>query len=525
MALCAGLAGALVVGHVKKGNLPAGVRASGSGTGSRLLAAAACTSAVLVPSILSSRHLEAYSHFLGLIVYKMRYVYKPPDPAALPFDVRAFWVGPFHSPDPLHLFVFALPLLLLLPGPMSRLIRRWKKGDFTAALTGFLLMVFLALFLLMQRMLPFFGAFAVVVAGGLPESIGRVRSAPLKRAAAFTAAAVAALMILQVLFWESGFDLWRRAARSLDIPRRRKFVVYPLERDPERGMIDWISANTGAGDVVLSLHYLSPQILTYTGRPTNLNDFFEAPRLREKAGEMLRSLYSSEKKLLSFCRENGSEWLVLSSAVGCDPSLDSPLYQAGFDHMPPDCAAYRMMFEPAALDSFDLVFENEMYRIFRIGVPPAPRKLPASPLFFRGDLLWRSGGDIAVFYDTVMHMYAVTVHASRLMGRGGDAEAEALLVGILEKAYFHPAWRLLDALLVGRGASRERLALAEYAWASDPWRADVCLAAARCRMEAGDRAGAAEVLEACSGIPMTADEADRFGRLVEKTRMEGGNRE
>ena len=333
------------------------------------------------------------------------------------------------------------------------------------------------------------------------------------------AAAVAVIMLLQVLFWEGRADIWREISRELNIPRRAKYVVFPFGRDPEGAMLEWISANTAPDDVIMSLHYLSPQILTYTGRPVNLNDFFEAPRLREKAHTMLRSLYSDEDSLLSFCEKNGSSYLVLSAAAGCDPPKDSPLYQAGFSHLPHGCAAYRMMFEPRSLRSFDIIYENEVYRIFRVGEQPVERRRPASPLFYSGSLLRQADGDTGEFYNTVMHMYAVTARASRLIRAGAGREAEELLAGVLGIEYFHPAWQMLDMLYRKERLTRERLVLAEFAWASDPWRPGVCLSLAESRLAAGDGAGAREPLGVCATLPMTDRERARFERLVSVTKM------
>ena len=230
---------------------------------------------------------------------------------------------------------------------------------------------------------------------------------------------------------------------------------------------------------------------------------------------MLRSLYSSEENFLSFCEENNSDYLVLSAAAGCDPTRDSPLYQAGFDQMPPGCAAYRLMFEPRTLGSFDLLYENEIYRVFKIGEPPVERRRPASPLFYRGDLLRRYNGDIEEFYNTVMYMYGATLRSSRLIGAGAEAEAEELLAGVLRIEYFHPAWQLLDLLYKKQNLTRDRLALAEFAWSSDPWRPGVCLSLAGSRLAAGDRDGARETLGVCATLSMTERQTVRFKRLAE----------
>jgi hypothetical protein len=329
-------------------------------------------------------------------------------------------------------------------------------------------------------------------------------------------AAAAAVMTLQLFFWAGPGDVWREVARTLRIPQRRSFVVYPTAPDPEGDMLRWIQGNTGPGDVILSMHYLSPQILTYTGRPTVLNDFFEAPRLREKAHRFLRALYSGERTLLELCRETGSSWLVLSSAVGCDPTSDSPLYQAGLSNMPPDCAAYRLMFEPGLLESFDLVYENEMYRIFRAGAAPRPRRVPRSPLFYEAELLWRLGGDMEGFYNTVMRIYAVTARAAGLERAGRVAEAEGSLAGALRTFYFHPAWRRLDRIYARGRRGAERLALARFAADADPWRAEVQLALAESAEAVGEDRTALEALRRCSGLTMDKRELELFRELSER---------
>ncbi|MDD3643090.1 MAG: hypothetical protein PHQ19_06485 [Candidatus Krumholzibacteria bacterium] len=501
------------------GRAAAGAADGGGGRRGIILrggAAAAAAGLVLLPSALVPDHFAAYSHLFRLVIAKLRHVYKPSDPRLLPFDVRSFWVGPFHSPDALHLFVFALPLLVLLPGPAARLARAAREGEFAAVFILSFAAVFFILFLLMMRLLPFFGVFAIAVAAGAAAPAGEGRGGRSAATRLLPAAAVIAVMSLQVFFWAGPGDIWRGAARALRIPQRRSFVVYPVAPDPEGDMLRWIQGHTAPGDVVLSLHYLSPQILTYTGRPTVLNDFFEAPRLRGKTHRFLRALYASERTLLEFCRETGSSWLVLSAAVGCDPTRDSPLYQAGLGNMPPDCAAYRLMFEPGRLDSFDLVYENEMYRIFRAGEAPRSRRLPRSPLFYEAELLWRLGGDIEGFYDTVMHIYAVTVRAAGLERTGRAAEAEGALAGTLRTFYFHPAWRLLDRIYARGRRVDERLALARFAAESDPWRAEIQLALAESAVALGDGRTALEALRRCAGLPMDESETARFRELSER---------
>ena len=467
--------------------------------------AAAAVAAVILPGILSGRHFASHAHFFDLVSYKLRYLRKPDDPRLLPFDARAFWVGPFNSPDALHFFVFALPMLLLLPGPLSLLVWRVQRREAVAQIVLAFLAVFFFLFLLLQRLLPLFGFFAAIAAGGNVLLFLQARS-PRKFAgpAFLVSIAVLAIFLFQDFGWEGKRDYWRRIARTLRVPARARFTIYPSVKDVEGDLLAWIRGNVEPGAVVMSLHYLSPQVLSYTGRATNLNDFFESPRLRRKAERLLASLYAGEEDLYRFCAEQSSDYLLVSCAVGCDPTKDSLLYQAGLVNMPPGCAAFRLMFEPERLARFDLVYENEMYRVFRVGRAASPRIWPRSPLFYEKDLLWSMNGGIDRFYGSVMRIYALSAKGRTLILQGREREGEQRLVEALRIFYFYPAWKALDELYARRARVDERETVAAFAYRHDANRADVCLALAESRIKRGSTDGVREILERCLKLPASA---------------------
>ncbi len=479
----------------------------------RLLTAAAAVSGFIAAAALLRGNSSSYSHFFNLLIYKLRYLQKPTDPSLLPFDVRAFWVGPFHSPDLLHLFVFALPVLFLMPRPVARLASRSRAGEYGPLFILCFLGFFFLIFLLMQRMIPFFGIFAAVSAGGIvphAETGGRRWK---NRFPLVLAGAVAVVMLLQDFFWEGKGDIWRSMARSLHLPQRERFVIYPYRGDVDGPLFSWIERNTPPEAVVMTFHYLSPAILTYTGRPTNLNDFFEADRLRRKSQRFIEALYSGEEEMFEFCLEQSSDYLLVSVSAGCDPSSDSPLYQAGLSVMPDDCAAYRMIFAPERLERFNLQYENEMYRLFRVGEPYEERDWPRSPLFYERELLDRVGGDRRAFYNTVMHVYAVTVRGRILIGSGLTGEGEKMLVKALRVFYFYPAWYALDRLYEESGRREERLSLARFAEKSDPNRAAVCLSLADAELALGLTSGVGALLERCADLKMTSFQSGELRRL------------
>jgi len=465
--------------------------------------------------VLSSKtYISQYSHFLSMIIYKLRFLEKPADPRVLPFDVRTFWVGPFNAPDALHFFIFALPLTFLLPVPISLLFKMIGKGKFSYLFVLYFLFVSFVLFMLIQRMIWLYGLFAVIVAGGMIYEIrgseifwGRVN---LPR---IFFVLIAIVMITQDYGWEGKVDFWRELARRFRIPRREKFVIYPYSRDVEGELFRWIKENIPEDAPIISLHYLSPQILTYTGRATVLNDFFESSRLRKKAQGFLSALYSNEENLYDFCRSYKARYLLVSSAVGCDPTKDSPMYQAGLLTLPQKSAAFKFMFEPDSLDYFRLVYENEMYRVFQIGASPLRANWPRSPLFYEQELLWKAKGDIRSFYNSVMRIYAKTARGGQLLRVGKYSEAESELLGALRLYYFYPAWYLLDTLYRKGGKLKDKDMLAHFAYKYDPNRVIVCIAEieALIREERVDEA--LRVLEHTWKLPMSGNQKKKLKKL------------
>jgi len=479
--------------------------------------AALVIAAVILPGAVSGEHFASCSHFSDLVLYKLRYHEKPDDPRLLPFEARALWTGPFNSPDALHFFIFALPMLLLLPGPVSVLLRRTQEKDFEALFALAFLAVFFILFLLMQGVLPLFGFFVAIAAGGnIPELFRGRKPGNAARPALFLSAAAVAISLFQDFGWEGRHDHWLGIARAIRVPARSAFVIHPYAQDVEGDLLAWIRGNVEPDAVVMSLHYLSPQVLTYTGRATNLNGFLESPALRRKAERLLTLLYSSEDRLYRFCAEESSDYLLIGCAVGCDATKESPLYQAGLTNMPSGCAAYRLVFEPETLVRFDLVYENEMYRLFRVGRPAEARAWPRSPLFYEKDLLWSVSGDMGDFYNSAMRIYALTARGRSLILRGAERDGESALVEALHVFYFYPAWEALDELYARRARTGDREAAAAFAYRHDPNRAGVCLALAESRIALGRVEGVREILERCAGLPASASEGRRATKLLEK---------
>ena len=495
-------------------------RRQGKGFGWKLrLASVAVVAvgAVILFTVLSRRNLTEYSHFFSMILYKLRYIEKPSDPKMLPFVVRAFWVGPFNSPDALHFFVFELPITLTLAVPLERLIKRKPSSWYLSTFFLYFLAVSFVLVMLIQRLGWMYGLFAAIAAGGNITEFSGWRSEG-RRISFFgwLLIAVAAISLVQDFAWEGRADVWKRFARVLKMPEREKFVVYPYSPSVEGELFGWIKKYTKKDSVIMTLHYLSPQILTYTGRPTNLNDFFESVKVREKARRLLESLYAGEDRLYDFCRGEQSDYLLVSIAIVCNPTKDSPLYQAGLLNIPQGSAAFKLIFAPERLNYFRLVYENEMYRLYRVGASSVSTGWPRSPLFYERKLLWKLDGDLREFYNYIMRIYALTARAKRLVALGQRREAEETLVEALRMYYFYPAWKMLDSLYREDGRFKDKDRLADFAYPYDPNRVDVSVAEIESRIRNGETEKAEKILERTLALRLGRSDRNRLERLKDE---------
>ncbi|MCK4235927.1 MAG: hypothetical protein KAX38_02330, partial [Candidatus Krumholzibacteria bacterium] len=185
-------------------------------------------------------------------------------------------------------------------------------------------------------------------------------------------------------------------------------------------------------------------------------------------------------------------------------------------NIPSDCAAYRLLFEPEKLEGFDLVYENEMYRLFRVGEGSSRRNWPRSPLFYERELLWRFEGDIGAFYGNVMRIYALTSRGRFLLEKGMEREAENKLTEALRVFYFYPAWRALDGLYERQGRLKEREVLSQFAYYFDPNRGDVCIGLAAVRLDLGKIEGVRELLERCASLQLSGRQRMEVGHLMRR---------
>lgn len=355
------------------------------GTGVRVLIFAGLTLALITAAAcLSAEHALRYSHVYRLMWDKLRFLgVKPSDPGRMSFESRVMWTSSFLSPSwwSFRRWMGGAWIAALVGGGLWWWQRRRRPVQLAEALTLWMTVVFVALFALIQRMDVFAAFFVCLWAGALaPERLAWRGGSALR----------SALAVALVLY--SGHNLtslW--IASGAPAPDRL------------RPLLNAIRQHTASNDVVLAHFPLSPVICAFTVRPVVIHSKFENRRVREKVREVYEALYRTEEEFWGVCKKYDVRYFVYEPAMVLDLSTESMRYMVNRMDLPEDAVAVRMQFLPESLRRFQLVFQTEFYRVYRVlegsrmpGPVPFPRlEVYDSRRFRREDLrLWSADNPV-----------------------------------------------------------------------------------------------------------------------------------
>jgi hypothetical protein len=119
-------------------------------------------------------------------------------------------------------------------------------------------------------------------------------------------------------------------------------------------------------EIVLASFIISPFLLTYSNRPTVLHCFFEGDVL-ERYERITHARFQSEEELWEAARSYGAQWYIHEAhhLLRTDGRM-SQRYVAGVMDWPTDAVVTKMQYAPRQLTRFELAWENEVFRIFRV---------------------------------------------------------------------------------------------------------------------------------------------------------------
>ncbi len=356
-----------------------------------------------------------YDHAWETIFARLRFLgQKPEDPTLLSFHARHYWTGNYESPA-LRRLARDWPLLALaaLPGLLS-VVRWWRPRFFksweeprlppripTRLMEGwgpmepllglashavlFLSVGFVGIYLVFRK-LQLFAALglALLVAVGFAVDAKRLRA--VRRLALFgmiLAVAVHGFVPLPGLerLWSEAAEVDREGWNPVSVFSGRSFNELAGE----------LPARVGEDEPVLASFIISPFLLTYLDRPTVLHCFFEGDVL-ERYEAVTTARFGDEQGLWDLARGYGARWYVHEAQhVLRDDVRMSQRYVAAAMDWPHDSVSVQMSYAPEQLKHFELAWQNDWFRVFRVldegkrpRRPPADTELRAAwnrPLF------------------------------------------------------------------------------------------------------------------------------------------------
>jgi tetratricopeptide (TPR) repeat protein len=325
-----------------------------------------------------------YEHVWDLLVAQVRNVgHKPEDPSGLSFDARVLWSGSFHGASlgwvVWSMWAALLACLVTLSTVFFRrayLEDRYRRdGLILLGLNAAMYLVSVFLAERMAVMALFF--FAVLGGGSMVMLVGRRTQ---------TAAFLVLTSVVSVLVANYPGLNGRLAWLKLSAPQPALTAAerYEPVSQVDFSLVYWIRTNTPVNATFLGRFNVLPPVLAYAERPIALHCKLEIPGVRAKVREHLGAVFGSEAALAEYCDRQGATYYLYDPFTALDTGSDSSRYIAGVRQLHRSSAAYLLHFAPDRLRYFELVFQNEMYRVYRRTDHPAvydSNRFPYQPIF------------------------------------------------------------------------------------------------------------------------------------------------
>lgn len=372
--------------------------------------------------------------------YRIRFIAgKPADPTFLPDAVRLAWDYGHIPPEAAGLAVFFLPLVLLLPFAVVgiRALKREKNVvvwvPLAAAAVG------IAVYLVDRRAVFSAALFAFpLVSGAFRDfrSHSKARAVPAILAVALLAG-TSPLVTARV-------DAVRRVNVRLGLlSAPTDGFVWASIGNADRDLVRFLTTRTSTrSDVVLAPPDISSLIATFAGRSTALVPGVFSRDMTRKVIGALPGFYGDETGLYTRCESLGATYVLYSIDILLDGSRYSPRYAAGVAGDIEKTLAYKLHFAPETLRRFQLVHENDAYRLFRVTADVKPVFLTDHPPVYQEAILREHKDDFGRFYSRIIDILSTYQTGVSAQARGDERGAIPRFLYCLDQAPAFTAARL-----------------------------------------------------------------------------------
>ncbi len=320
----------------------------------------------------------SYDHAWDTLIAKFRFFgIKPTDPALLSIHARHYWTGNYRSPTPAMIARdFALPAIMCVM--LLRRVRRdsWSRVSWHERAGQAYLLLGTAGFVLGYLLFRKFGTFLAVF---LTPAIGLSALTIMERAKHRRKLGIAVLVgIVLVTFTAAWTGVGADSGLGLRTSEDDTGLVYDVASID--ALSHWITEHTTRDDVFLASWALSPYLFTYLDRNTNLHSFFECDVVTRFETFNLK-LFGPIEDLHAFARTYQATYLIYEAnfLLRTDPWMS---YRYVADHLDisGEEAAYHLHYTPDDTPGFQLVYQNDYFRVFKVLPDPAERRPPRRPL-------------------------------------------------------------------------------------------------------------------------------------------------
>ncbi|MCX7994170.1 MAG: tetratricopeptide repeat protein [candidate division WOR-3 bacterium] len=320
----------------------------------------------LAVSIVITRllNIEAeYTHVWSLIINKIKFFgIKPADPGLLDYPARSLWIEAFNSPHPVSIFKNLFPLII--PALFSFVyLTRKRFFDSSIRLFIFFSIIFFLGYLTIERMGVVNNYFVSVLAA----AIGVVE---LKKGFKFYNYLPSAVLGIVFLFnFYQGYHLHNPTGYITTLRRifgneiSQEFYNWRLNN---LELVRFIRHETPEDAIFLSSFGVGPLIFTYARRPIVLQPKFEVKNCQKLVKEFFDAIYSSETEFYNYCKSKNVNYFLYDIKILLDDTRDGSRWIAGKKEVHSRSAAFLLHFFPEDLAHFELVYQNNFYRLYRV---------------------------------------------------------------------------------------------------------------------------------------------------------------
>lgn len=304
-----------------------------------------------------------YTHVWSLLVNKIKFFgIKPSNPELLDYPARSLWIEAFNSPHPVSLFKNLFPIIIpAVLGFIHMLKNKWSEHYVRLLLL--LSILFFLSYLAIERMGVVNNYFLVI----LGVAISTIN---FKKPERFYKLLIPAGLTTIFLFnFYQGYHLHQPTDYIKTL--RKIFGSETLDviynwRLNNTELVRYIKFKTSQNAIFLSSFGVGPLILTYADRAIALQPKFEVKDCQHRVKEFCDVIYSNEENLYNLCKKWQINYFVYDIRLFLDNSQDGSRWTAGRTNISMNSVVFLMHFFPEELKHFELVYQNNFYRLFKI---------------------------------------------------------------------------------------------------------------------------------------------------------------